>query len=118
MYAMLPGRRKFIVFVAAAGELSLESLEFIKLQLTENNRIERDYPHVASYAIATGGKAIKANYQLRSDGRPSGIEWSKSSIVLPSVVDEKGKDYRSNGAVFECYGITGSIRGRTRTKSG
>jgi len=118
-YVLLTGRRKYVVVIAATAELAQSIVDFIRTQITESDTLHAHYPHVTSYARATDGKAIKARYQLRADGKASGILWSKTTLVFPEVVSPEGKPYPSNGAILEAHGLTGAIRGKWKdTKTG
>lgn len=120
LYVLLTGKRKYVVIVAATGEMGQVLVEFCRQQITESDSLHAHYPHVTAYARATDGKAIKARFQLRADGKSSGIEWSKSTLVFPEVLHpETGEPYPSNGAILEGHGLTGAIRGKWRdTKTG
>jgi hypothetical protein len=119
LYVLLTGRRKYVVLIAATAELAQVIVDFCRQQITESERIMAHYPHVAAYARATDGKAIKARYQLRGDGKTSGIMWSKTTLVFPEVLDPAGKPYPCNGAILEAHGLTGAIRGKWKdTKTG
>lgn len=112
IYVLLTGRRKYVVTVAATAELSQAVVEFVRQQIQESDTLHAHYPHVTTYARATDGKAIKARFQLRADGKTSGIQWSKTTLVLPEVLGSDGKPYASNGAILEGHGLTGAIRGK------
>ena len=120
LFVLLSGLRKYMVVVAATAELAQAFVEFIRQQIIESDLLHEFYPHVTEYARKTDGKAIKAKYQLRADGKTSGIQWSKTTIVFPEVMNPKsGKPYISNGAILEAHGLTGAIRGKWRdTKTG
>jgi hypothetical protein len=120
LYILMTGRRKYVVIVAATGEMGQVLVEFCRQQITESDSLHAHYPHVTTYARATDGKAIKARFQLRADGKSSGIEWSKNTLVFPEVMDqETGGTYPSNGAILEGHGLTGAIRGKWKdTKTG
>lgn len=118
-YVLLTGRRKYVVVIAATAEMAQAIVDFIRQQITESDTLHAHYPQVTSYARATDGKAIKARYQLRADGKASGILWSKTTLVFPEVVSPEGKPYASNGAILEAHGLTGAIRGKWKdTKTG
>ena len=119
LYCLLTGRRRFVVVIAATAEMAQAIIEFARQQIQESDTLHDHYPHVTTYARATDGKAIKAKFQLRSDGKTSGIQWSKTTLVLPEVMDQNGKGYPSNGAILEGHGLTGAIRGKWKdTKTG
>jgi hypothetical protein len=118
-YVLLTGRRKYVVVIAATAEMAQAIVDFIRQQITESDTLHAHYPQVTTYARATDGKAIKARYQLRADGKASGILWSKTTLVFPEVVSPDGKPYASNGAILEAHGLTGAIRGKWKdTKTG
>jgi hypothetical protein len=113
LYAVLTGRRKYVVSIAATAELAQAVVDFVRKQIMENDLLHQHYPHVTEYARQTEGKAINARYQLRADHKTSGIQWSKTTLVLPEVLNPKtGKGYPSNGAILEAHGLTGAIRGK------
>jgi len=119
LFCLLTGRRKYVVVIAATAEYAQGIIEFCRQQIQESDSLHEHYPHVTTYARATDGKAIKAKFQLRADGKTSGIQWSKTTLVLPEVLDASGKAYTSNGAILEGHGLTGHIRGRWKdTKTG
>lgn len=119
LYCLLTGRRKYVVIIAATAEMAQSIIEFCRQQIQESENLHKHYPHVTTYARATDGKAIKAKFQLRADGKTSGIQWSKTTLVLPDVQNEKNQEYPSNGAILEGHGLTGAIRGKWKdTKTG
>ena len=119
LYCLLTGRRKYVVVIAATAEYAQGMIEFCRRQIQESDSLHKHYPHVTAYARATDGKAIKAKFQLRADGKASGIEWSKSALVFPEIASPTGEGYPSNGAILEGHGLTGHIRGRWRdTRTG
>jgi len=119
LYVMLTGRRKYVVIIAATAEMAQAVVDFVRQQIQESDTLHAHYPHVTTYARATDGKAIKARFQLRADGKTSGIHWSKTTLVLPEVLNAQGKAYKSNGAILEGHGLTGAIRGKWKdTKTG
>ena len=119
MYCLLTGRRRYVVIVAATAEMAQAVVDFVRQQIQESDSLHAHYPHVTTYARATDGKAIKARFQLRADGKTSGIQWSKTTLVLPEVLSADGEAYPSNGAILEGHGLTGAIRGKWKdTKTG
>ncbi len=118
-YVLLTGRRKYVLVIAATAELAQSIVDFVRSRIIESDTFHAHYPHVTTYARATDGKAIKARYQLRADGKASGILWSKTTLVFPEVLSPYGKTYPSNGAILEAHGLTGAIRGKWKnTKTG
>jgi hypothetical protein len=119
LYVMLTGLRKYVVLIAATAEMAQSLVEFCRTQITESDLLNEYYPHVTKYARETDGKAILARYQLRADGKTSGIWWSSKTLVFPDVLTPDGQAYPSNGSICEGYGLTGAIRGKWKdSKSG
>lgn len=127
LYAVLTGRRKFVVTIAANGDLATDIMEFCKIQLSESESLHEHYPHVTTYIRAADGKPLKARYMLRrGDFESCKMSIASGELVLPDVTNEgqrvKGRrvlrknavGYPSCGAILECYGILGAFRGRVR----
>jgi len=112
LFALLTGLRKYPVAVSATEIDARGVIGIIQQQLIRNDRLHEHYPHVTTYARATDGKAIKARYQLRADGKPTAIVWGAAEIRLPNVLDAQGESYLCCGSVLEARGITGAIRGK------
>lgn len=115
VYAMLTGYRRYVLSVSATEPDATAVLTYVKDQLEHNARLAEDYPEVVTFIKALDGKAIKARYQLDGNGDPTGIVWSTNVIVLATAKNKRGGRYRSSGAVLECRGITGALRGKART---
>lgn len=118
LFAVLTGARAYVLFVAATQTDAEAAVEFIRHQLLENERLKH-YPHAAVYIQAGEDKSNRAKYQLRSDGKSTGLRWNKSGLTLPSGISDKGAScYPSDGAIIEAAGLTGSIRGKARDGQG
>ena len=119
LYSILTGKRHWVVAIAAASELAIPILEYAKRQLTENDILAELYPHVCHYFRAIDGKAIKARFQLRKDGKPTGIQYGKDMVIFPRAMSDAGaSDYPSDGAIISAAGLTGAIRGRAKDGKG
>lgn len=119
LFAVLTGARAYVLFVAATQADAESAIEFIRHQLLENERLATHYPHAATYIQAGEDKSNRAKYQLRSDGKSTGLRWNKSALTLPAGISDKGKSgYGSDGAIIEAAGLTGSIRGKARDGRG
>jgi len=129
LYIMLCGLRKYVIIVAATADLAQDIIEFCRQNIMESDTLHEHYPHVTAYARNTEGNAIKARYQLRADGKSSGLKWSKSTLILPEVTNENqpkenGDTYAKEeatlypacGAIIEGHGLTGAIRGKVKDK--
>lgn len=112
LYGLCTGLSSYAISIGATADLAQGMVDFVRQQIMENDLLHEYYPHITTYARATGGKAISALYQLRADGKSSGLRWSKDTLVLPEVLNAKKQPYQSNGSILEARGITGAIRGR------
>ena len=117
LYVLLTGLRKYVVVVAATSELAQVMVDFVREQLMRSPSLHEHYPHVTTYLRATEGKAIKSRFQLRSDLKPSGIFWSRDTLVLPDALGPAAP-YPSAGGMLEGHGLTGAIRGKWRDVGG
>jgi hypothetical protein len=112
MFALLTGLRHYVIPISATEPDAWAVIKFISKQLIDNEKLHQYYPHVTTYARATEGKAIKARFQLRADGKSTDMTWGKNELQFPNVLSARGKSYPSCGAVVEARGITGAIRGK------
>lgn len=110
LWAVLTGRTKYAVIVGANDRLAEQRLESIKVTLEFNQLLKADFPHVCVPVAALEGEARKAKGQ-RYNGEKTKAEWGSDRVVMPWV---DHKDSISSGAVVECYGLTGAIRGLKR----
>ncbi len=119
VYAPLTGRRVYLVAIGATDELAGQYLDFIKDQLDgSNERIAEDYPEAVGFFKALDGKAIRARYQLREDGKTTGIRLGSRGITFPSVLDPAGKEYPFSGAIIECRGMDSAMKGMAKSVGG
>jgi len=114
LFVLLTGLRKYLVGVGATEPDAKAVVKFVTQQLLCNDLLHEYYPHVTTYARATGDKAIKARHQLRADGKSTGITWGVNEIRLPNVLDADGKPYACCGSILEVRGLTGAIRGKNK----
>jgi len=113
LFAILTGARSYVVFIAATQTDAESAIQFIRHQLLENEVLAKHYPQAAVYIQAGEDKANRAKHQLRTDGKSTGLRWSKSGLTLPAGISDKGKSgYPSDGAIIEASGLTGSSPGQ------
>lgn len=114
LFILMTGLRRFPVAISATNEAVLGTIRFVGKRLLQNDKLHKDYPHITTYARACEGKAIKARFQLRADGHPTGLIWGTNVIRLPNALDADGEGYPGCGSVLEACGITGALRGKWR----
>jgi len=107
LWAVLTGRRRFVVIVAANESFAEQSLGRLKSELEHNDALLDDWPK-ATYPIRRlESQARRAVGQL-CDGERTCIVWQRKRLGLPSM---PGPDNEASGAVLHVAGLTGAIRG-------
>ena len=113
LFALLYGFRKFVVLIAATGDLAESELKKIKIELETNDLLNEDFPEVCQSLRASEGSTRRFGGQLL-DGEPVGLEWKSKHIQLPRVKIGIGKKKEWAPAaygVIRAVGLTGSFRG-------
>jgi hypothetical protein len=115
----LQGLIKFSVLFAASGDLAAASLDSIKEQLEQNDRLLADYPEACYPIRALENTPNRAHYQratgLRHDnGEPyeaaaTKFSWSGQEIVLPRTPGSP-----SSEAIIATRGLDSAVRGIKR----
>lgn len=107
MWAALEGHRKFIQLIGANKTLARgQLLNTIKRQLLTNPLLLEDYPEVCVPVRKVGNIANRCNGQTYR-GEPTFMEWGKDKIVFAAIPDTRG-----GGAIINCSGLDGGIRGQ------
>lgn len=107
LHALLYGRRRYVVLIAAMDPLAASSLKKIKAELAGNDLLAEDFPEVCFPIRRLEGIHNRASGQTL-DGRPTRMEITAESIVLPTVTGSV-----SGGSVIQVAGLTGALRGRS-----
>jgi hypothetical protein len=105
LWATLYGHRRFVPFFAADASKGAQSIESIKLELSENDLLFDDFPEVCHPVRALEGRAQRCASQT-CEGQLTHIGWTADEIVLPQI-----KDSRASGAVISAHGLTAASRG-------
>lgn len=111
LWALLYGYRHYVLLIGATKPLALKLLKVLKTRLQYSEHLVADFPEICLPCQMLGNQANKAGGQ-KSSGAPTHIVWEKETICLPIVADSEGVIQPSAGAVVECTGITGAVRGR------
>jgi hypothetical protein len=110
LYAVLSGKRQYVVYVGAIADEAVDRLDEIKAELEVNELLAADFPEVCLPIRALEGIPQRANGQT-IDGNRTHISWGgKRKIVLPTV-----EGSLSSGAVIAVRGIMGAMRGMKHT---
>ncbi|WP_425614210.1 terminase gpA endonuclease subunit [Anatilimnocola sp. NA78] len=112
----LQGLIRFAVLFAATGSAAQDSLESIKLEIENNDRLCADYPEVCVPVRALENTPQRAHFQLVAGNRPddgeqylptsSRFSWCGQEIYLPKVPGSP-----SAGAIIATRGLDAAIRG-------
>ena len=105
LWAVLTGRRRYVVLVAATGEAALKMLASIRVEIENNDKLFRDYWPAVGPLRALEGSPVRAIGQT-FDGERTHAELKKERIVFPCVESSP-----ASGAVLEARGLTGNLRG-------
>lgn len=112
----LQGVISFAVLFAATGSDAADSLEEIKQQIEENDRLAADYPEVCTPVRALESIPSRAHYQTVSGYRhdtgkkylqvSSRFSWCGREVTFPNVPGSP-----SRGAIFATRGLDSAVRG-------
>lgn len=103
LWAIITGRRRFVMIVGATDKSASQRFDSLKLSLTKNELLRNLFPEVCFPFHATDGQKLK---KVRINGELLHFEMSVEQIILPVVEGSK-----ASGSTIMCRGITGDIRG-------
>lgn len=104
-WAVLTGRRRFVVVIAAESSSATSILENIKADFETNDLLAEDFHDVCNSIRALNGINQRAAGQT-CNGLRTQITWTDQEIVLPTIDGSP-----ASGAIIKVAGITGRIRG-------
>jgi len=110
LWAILYGWHPFVVLIGADKDSAVQMLASIKIHLEGGNLLAADFPEVIQPIEALEGEAKRCAGQT-CDGERTSSQWSKDTIVLPTI-----KGSIASGAIIRTAGITGRIRGLKFTR--
>lgn len=108
IWAVVTGRRKFVVLVGATKGHADEMMDSIKAEFETNDLLAADFPEVCHPIRCLEGIPQRANGQT-FQGERTRMRWAGGSsnlVVLPTI-----KGSLASSAIIVCRGITGRIRG-------
>ncbi|MFO1046028.1 MAG: terminase gpA endonuclease subunit [Planctomycetaceae bacterium] len=103
IWAILTGKHKFVVLIAATGQASKELLEQITTLFETNEQLYAYFPELIHPIRQLEGIRQR---RLLWEGERIRQEWTKDRIVLPNVPGAHGA-----GVVIKAAGLLGRIRG-------
>jgi len=111
LWAILTGRRQFIVLVGATQDAAERLLMHIKTELQFNDLLAQDFP-TACYPIRRLENNAKRCVGQHCAGRQTLITWTADRLAMPTI---DRSDSTCSGACISCCGLTGNIRGQIHT---
>lgn len=112
LWAILRGSCEYVVLLSATDKAAVKQLKSIKASLWRNDLLFEDFPH-AIYPFRVLDNEPRAATGQRYNGEKTAIEWSQNRVVFAWIPEEHNQ---SSGAVIDCMGMTGEIRGPLHTK--
>ena len=114
IWAVLTGRRRYVVVIGADQGKANEIIEGVKSLIESSDAMLSIYPEACHYVRALEGLTQRAAGQI-ANGTATHISWGSESIQLPQVeMNAKAFEF-SSGAVVEGFGITSGVRGLQKT---
>lgn len=107
LWAVLTGRRRFVVLVGANESLAEQSLGRLKSELENNATLLALWPKAVYPIRRLESQARRCVGQLH-EGARTGIVLQRKRLVLPAM---PGPDNEATGAVLHVAGLTGAVRG-------
>lgn len=105
LFAILTGRTKFAVLVAATGPDARRLLANLKSEVERNELLRADYPHECYPAVCLGGAVQRKNQQTYKFELTK-IDWSKDQVIFPSIAESPAA-----GTIVMARGLDAAIRG-------
>jgi hypothetical protein len=107
LWAVLTGRRKFVVIACASEALAEQALARIKSELEHNKLLLEDWPKACHPVRRLESQSRRCVGQLW-EGRRTGMVWTRKRVTLAEV---PGPDNEASGAVVHVCGLTSAVRG-------
>lgn len=105
VWAIVSGKRKFLVFVAANTKEARKLLKAASSILTNSPKLADDFPEVCYPLTKLRGSALLARGQLFY-GKPTNVQISADYLRLPTIPGSA-----SSGSTLAAYGVNAAIRG-------
>jgi hypothetical protein len=107
LWAVLTGRRRFVVIVGANETLAEHALGRIKGELMHNDLLLADWPRTAYPIRELEGQARRCVGQHLGGARTE-IVWQRKRLILPTM---PGPNNEASGAVLHATGLQAGLRG-------
>jgi len=110
LWALLSGKRRFVVLVGAEEAHAIELLQSMKVELLCNDLLLADWPEVMYPFRRLEGIAHRSKGQLYQ-GKPTHVAWAERQIVFASIPGSP-----ASGAIVRASGLLGRLRGMKHTR--
>ena len=104
-WAILTGRKRFTVLVAATGKKADELMSKIKRTLNTNVKLQEDFAPELYGIVALENESRRCSGQ-RCLGNQTGVQWLADRIVMPTVPES-----RCSGSIIVTSGIESAVVG-------
>ena len=105
VWALVTGRRRFVVIVAANTKEARKLLKAVSTMLASSPVLALDFPEVCYPLQRLRGSALLARGQLFY-GKPTNVQIAADSLKLPTIPGSA-----ASGATVAAYGVNAAIRG-------
>lgn len=105
LWALLYGRRRYVVLVASTAQLAVAALKRVKAEVESNDLLAADFPEACRPVRKLERIGRRAPGQT-CEGVPTSIEWGRELVRLPTVAGSP-----CSGSVVQTAGLEGSVRG-------
>jgi hypothetical protein len=109
LWAIIYGHCRYVIIIGATGDDAKKIIKSIKAAIISSELLLEDFPESIYPFRMLDGQALRARGQLYL-GVLTEIEWKPESITFGRVPGSP-----SSGATIRTTGITGSIRGKSKT---
>lgn len=114
LWAILTGRRRFVVVTACNESLAEQSLGRLKSELEHNDLLLADWPKAVYPIRRLESQARRCVGQLYN-GERTCITWLRKRLVLPTM---PGPEAEASGAVLHVAGLSAAVRGLSHVSEG
>jgi hypothetical protein len=126
IWAMLYGKHKYSLFIAATEEKSIDAKEFFSNEIYYNKRLLEDFPEIC---IPFGRQKKAIQRQLTYYGMPCDITFTKNIFQFPTmrqydregnpILDESGEHLHlpNSGSIIRFYSCSSNVRGSNESLS-
>jgi hypothetical protein len=109
VWALVYGHLHYPIVVGATADSGKNILNSMKMTLSSPGPIADDFPEICYPLLKLEGKS-QATHSQTQNGERTRIVWTADKIVLPTIEGSK-----ASGAVCQCFGLTGGLRGAFHT---